>query len=300
MSSRSSATSPPRPGCAASAMLAWRDLDDPEAGGSELHASTVAALWGRGRASRSRCARRTRAGHPQVTLARRLPRDPQGRPLHGVPACRVQRDDGLARRAATGSSRSGTACRSSRRCGRAGPRVAWLHHVHDEMWEMTLPPRLAALGRTRRVRASRRRSTGARRSSRCRSRRSTSSSTSCGFRADARHGRAARASTPRSRPAATKSPTPLVVAVGRLVPVKRFDLLIDALVARARRVIPSLRGGDRRRGLRARRARGARSHERRRRASGSRCPGRVDDAELVDLYRRAWVSRARRRTRAGG
>ena len=26
-------------------MLAWRDLDDPEAGGSELHASTVAALW---------------------------------------------------------------------------------------------------------------------------------------------------------------------------------------------------------------------------------------------------------------
>ena len=26
-------------------MLAWRDLDDPEAGGSEVHASTVAALW---------------------------------------------------------------------------------------------------------------------------------------------------------------------------------------------------------------------------------------------------------------
>ena len=27
------------------AMLAWRDLDDPEAGGSEVHASTIAALW---------------------------------------------------------------------------------------------------------------------------------------------------------------------------------------------------------------------------------------------------------------
>src|SRR5215208_1279360 len=26
-------------------MLAWRDLDDPEAGGSEVHASTVARLW---------------------------------------------------------------------------------------------------------------------------------------------------------------------------------------------------------------------------------------------------------------
>ena len=27
------------------AILAWRDLDDPEAGGSELHASHVASLW---------------------------------------------------------------------------------------------------------------------------------------------------------------------------------------------------------------------------------------------------------------
>ncbi len=26
-------------------MLAWRDLDDPEAGGSELHTSNIAALW---------------------------------------------------------------------------------------------------------------------------------------------------------------------------------------------------------------------------------------------------------------
>src|SRR2546423_14443993 len=26
-------------------ILAWRDLDDPEAGGSELHASTIARIW---------------------------------------------------------------------------------------------------------------------------------------------------------------------------------------------------------------------------------------------------------------
>src|SRR5882672_12699482 len=26
-------------------MLAWRDLDDPEAGGSELHAHRIASLW---------------------------------------------------------------------------------------------------------------------------------------------------------------------------------------------------------------------------------------------------------------
>lgn len=28
------------------AILAWRDIDDPEAGGSELHAARVAELWG--------------------------------------------------------------------------------------------------------------------------------------------------------------------------------------------------------------------------------------------------------------
>ena len=27
-------------------MLAWRDFDDPEAGGSELHAHEIAKLWG--------------------------------------------------------------------------------------------------------------------------------------------------------------------------------------------------------------------------------------------------------------
>ena len=96
---------------------------------------------------RTSYARRPPAGE----LARRLPRDPQGGPLHGVPARRVQRDDGLARRRATAWSRSGTACRSSRRCGRARRTVTWLHHVHAEMWQMTLPPRLAAFGKLRRV-----------------------------------------------------------------------------------------------------------------------------------------------------
>ncbi len=127
------------------AILAWRDLDDPEAGGSELHASRVASLWAE---AGIEVTMRTSyaAGHPQVTLAQRLPRDPQGGPLPRVPARRVQRDDGLARR--------------ERRPGRdlerhavllagvgARPTVAWLHHVHDSMWEMTLPPKLAKFGR---------------------------------------------------------------------------------------------------------------------------------------------------------
>ena len=48
------------------AILAWRDLDDPEAGGSELHASRVAALWAE---AGIEVTMRTSyaAGHPQVS-----------------------------------------------------------------------------------------------------------------------------------------------------------------------------------------------------------------------------------------
>ncbi len=47
-------------------MLAWRDLDDPEAGGSEVHASTVASVWGQ---AGIEVTMRTSyaAGHPQVS-----------------------------------------------------------------------------------------------------------------------------------------------------------------------------------------------------------------------------------------
>src|SRR5207244_4806082 len=43
----------------------------------------------------------------------------------------------------------------------------------------------------------------------------------------------------RFTPQGPRSPRPLVVAVGRLVPVKRYDMLIDALVE-LRRIHPSL------------------------------------------------------------
>ena len=65
---------------------------------------------------------------------------PQGRPLPGVPPGRAQRDRPAGTAAATPWSRSGTACRSSRRCGPRGPRIVFLHHVHAEMWKMVLPP----------------------------------------------------------------------------------------------------------------------------------------------------------------
>ena len=79
---------------------------------------------------------------------------------------------------------------------------------------------------------------------------------------------------------------PLVVAVGRLVPVKRFHLLIDALV-RLKAGHPGLRAvlageGYERPALEALvRANGA--------EDWIELPGFVDDDALVDLYRSAWV-----------
>ncbi len=127
------------------AMLAWRDLDDPEAGGSELHASRVASLWAQAgievtmRTSHA-------AGHPQVTWRNgyRVIRK-AGRYLvfpraafsemmgwHGASDGLVEIWNGMPFFSPLWARR---------------PSVAWLHHVHDSMWEMTLTPRLAQLGR---------------------------------------------------------------------------------------------------------------------------------------------------------
>ena len=111
-----------------------------------------------------------RAGPSAGEQPRRRPRHPPGRPLPRVPAGDLQRGRPAGTARATGSSRSGTACRSGRRCGPRGPRVVFLHHVHGAMWKMVLPPNLADVRRDRSRSASRPRSTGAAASSRCPSR----------------------------------------------------------------------------------------------------------------------------------
>ncbi len=68
--------------------VAWRDLDDPEAGGSELHAHMVASLWA---AAGLDVTFRTSAVHGESeTLTRDGYRGPApSRPLRGVPGCRL-------------------------------------------------------------------------------------------------------------------------------------------------------------------------------------------------------------------
>jgi glycosyltransferase involved in cell wall biosynthesis len=168
------------------------------------------------------------------------------------------------------------------------PHVTWLHHVHAEMWQMTLPPRLAAFGnflesrlappiyrRTRIV---------------------TLSESSKQELVHDLHFKAKRVTVvppgidPHYAPGPggplEQSPVPLVVAVGRLVPVKQFDQLVDALVE-LRRDHPQLEAvivgeGYERDKLEAQ-IREARAED------WLRLPGRVDEAVKVELYRRAWV-----------
>jgi glycosyltransferase involved in cell wall biosynthesis len=91
---------------------------------------------------------------------------------------------------------------------------------------------------------------------------------------------------PRFSPGGQKSADPLVVAVGRLVPVKRFDLLIDELVS-VREKVPGLRaqiigeGYERPRLEDQIRAAGA--------SEWIELVGRQSDEELLESYRRAWV-----------
>jgi glycosyltransferase involved in cell wall biosynthesis len=263
-------------------VLAWRDLDDPEAGGSEVHASKVAALWGE--AGIEVTMRTSHApGYPTVSwrdgyrVIRKggrymvFPRAAFSEMMgwHGASDALVEIWNGMPFFSPVWARR---------------PHVVWLHHVHDTMWEMTLPPRLARVGRNVEYHIAPpiyRRTAIV-----------TLSESSKRELESKLHFKSKRIHVvppgieSRFSPGGTKSPTPLVVAVGRLVPVKRFSLLVDAL-AQIKERHPGLRAiiigdGYEREMLEAQvRVRGA--------SSWIALPGRVDDATLVEAYRRAWV-----------
>jgi glycosyltransferase involved in cell wall biosynthesis len=263
-------------------MLAWRDLDDVEAGGSELHAAEIARRW-------------AEAGI-EVTMRSSYA---QGHPPEGTrDGYRVLRRAGrylVFPRAALSEAIG----RHGQRDGlveiwngmpflsplwATGPRIVFLHHVHGAMWRMVLPPNLAGFGEVLEERIA----PPIYRNTRIVTLSESSKSDlvdGLGFRDDlvsiVPPGIDARFS-----PGGRRSKTPLIVAVGRLVPVKHFDKLIKA-VAEVRTRVPDATltiVGE-----------------------GFEKPvldalvseldaedwvtfaGRVDDDGLVELYRQAWV-----------
>ncbi|MCU1497159.1 MAG: glycosyl transferase, group 1 [Acidimicrobiales bacterium] len=262
-------------------MLAWRDLDDVEAGGSEVHASEVARLWAqagievviRTSFAQGHPAHAHRDGYQVVRKA--------GRYLVFPRAAASEATARYGERDALVEIWNGMPFFSP--LWARGPRVVFLHHVHADMWKMVLPPNLAKLGDTLESKVA---PTLYRRS-----RMITLSPSSkvemldLGFRdelvdvippgVDARFS-----------PGGERSPTPLVVGVGRLVPVKRFDRLIRAVVL-ARRQAPDLSltlvgtGPDRTALESLVRELGA--------EDSIDFAGRVSDDDLVTIYQRAWA-----------
>jgi glycosyltransferase involved in cell wall biosynthesis len=262
--------------------LAWRDLADPEAGGSEVHADKVAEAWARAgldvtmrtAAATGQRAYGKRNGYSVVRKAGRYTVFPRTA-LSGAIG-RTGPRDGLV------EIWNGMPFFSPvwARC----PRIVFLHHVHAEMWRMVLPPRLARIGETIEFKAA---------PPFYRSTQIVTLSHSSREEIIELLGLPARNITvvppgidQRYQPGGHRSPHPLVVAVGRLVPVKRPDQLVAALVE-VKRSVPALEAvlvgeGYERDAL-----------ENQIRAAGAegwlRLPGRVSDGELVELYRRAWV-----------
>jgi glycosyltransferase involved in cell wall biosynthesis len=263
-------------------MLGWRDFDDPEAGGSEVHAEEIARLWAEAglevtiRTSFAAGHPRTiwRKGHRVIRKGGRymvFPRAAISEMMqwHGPRDAVVEIWNGMPFFSPLWA-----------RC----PYVIFQHHVHGEMWEMTLPPRLARLGRFFEERLAPVFYRNARVM--------TVSESSqrelvedLGFnprRVSVVHN----GIDARFTPSRDRSPVPLVLAVGRLVPVKRFDRLIDVL-AQVRVRVPNLRAvivgdGYKREELEAQAHRlGA--------TEWLSLPGRISDADLVALYQHAWI-----------
>lgn len=261
--------------------LAWRDLDDPDAGGSEVHADEFMRRWAaaglevthRTSFAAGLPAEAVRNGYRVVRRGSRYTVFP--RAIAAELTHRMGPYDALV------EIWNGVPWFSPVWCRR--PRITFLHHVHGPMWGQILPGPLAGFGRALEARIAPPFYRGTQMVT-------PSDATrdellELGFRPD-RVLAVPNGVGAQFQPGGERSPVPLVVAVGRLAPVKRFDELIRAAV-RARARVPELQlqivgSGPMRPELdELVRAEGA--------GEWVRFVGQVSHDQLVRLYQSAWV-----------
>ncbi len=262
-------------------VLAWRDLDDPDAGGSEVHADEFMRRWAehgldvvhRTSAAAGLPAEATRNGYGVIRRGSRYSVFP--RAIGAELTRRMGRSDALV------EIWNGVPWFSP--VWYRGPKLTMLHHVHGPMWDQLFPRPLAAAGRILEARLAPpfyRRTLTVTPSDATRD-----ELLELGFRAN-RVVAVPNGVDPFFHPGGARSVAPSLVAVGRLAPVKRFELVIDAAIE-ARRRVPELTvtivgDGPIRPDLQARiDAAGA--------ADWIRLAGHVAREELVAHYRAAWL-----------
>ncbi len=263
-------------------VLAWRDLDDPDAGGSEVHADEFMRRWAaagldvthRTSAAKGQPAVSTRNGYQVVRRGSRYSVFP--RVIVGELTRRRGRYDALV------EIWNGVPWFSPVWCRR--PKLTFLHHVHGPMWGQILPGPLAGFGRVLEARIAPpfyRRGLTLTPSDATRE-----ELLELGFRPDRVRAIPNGVDLGAFTPGGQRSEAPLVVCVGRLAPVKRQDELLRAAIE-ARERVPNLLlvlvgDGPLEASLRSQ-ITAAGAHE------WVTMPGRLTHGELVELYRQAWL-----------
>jgi len=262
-------------------VLAWRDLDDPDAGGSEVHADHLMRRWAaagldvlhRTSAGLGIPATARRNGYEVVRRGSRFTVFP--RTVLAELVRRMGRFDGLV------EIWNGVPWFSPVWCRR--PRITIIHHVHGPMWDQILPRPFAGLGRTLETRLAPpfyRRTEVV----------TPSDSTRDELLAIGFEPRRVTAVDngvePFFTPGERRYDVPTIVATARLAPVKRFGMLIEAAAA-ARATIPDLQvriigEGPERAVLQD----WIRRHDA---ASWVTLVGYVPHDRLAGEYRRAWI-----------
>lgn len=262
-------------------VLAWRDLDDPDAGGSEVHADHMMRRWAavgldivhRTSAAAGQPATATRHGYRVVRRGGRLTVFPR------VAVAETARTMGPYD--ALVEVWNGIPWLSPVWCRR--PHITFLHHVHGPMWEQVVPAPFAAFGRLLEARIAPPFYRG------------TAMVTPSGSTRDellalgfdpAKVTAVDNGIDDDFRPGGARAPVPTIVCVARFAPVKRQELLVAAAVA-ARREVPDLRlvlvgDGPTRPSVEA-------AVERHGAREWVTFAGHLDRSALVDEYRRAWL-----------